>query len=256
MPMRLVRLWMVLLVCALTACKVAVHSRGTETAANEVLAALLDAGIDADKVAVDEKSFDVEVSGSDLSRALALLKAHGLPRSANENLGQLFKKEGLVSTPAEERVRYIYGVSQELEKTLSHIDGVVHARVHIVIPANDPLSDAKKFSSASVFVKYRPPVDPNTIGPVIRTLVMRAIEGLDGEHVSVAFVAAEPSSALGGLRMVHWLGMKVSADSLWALNFFVAFMFTLPVASAAWVWRGRRKGTGRHKSGSSGRNHA
>ena len=215
--------------CLLTGCKETVYTRAGEQSANEVLSALLEAGVDAEKVVADEKSFDIEVGSRDLARALAVMRTHGLPRPHTQTLGDLFKKEGLVSTPAEERVRYIYGVSQELEKTLQQIDGVVQGRVHIVIPANDPLSDVKKPSSASVFVKYRPPADPATLGPLIRSLVMRGIEGLDAEHVSVAFVAGEPSAAARPVKLVHWLGMKVAAESapwLW-------LMFGLPVAGLA-----------------------
>lgn len=227
------------LALALAGCKVAVHSRAHEASANEVLGVLLDAGIDAEKLAVDEKTFDVEVGRGDLARALAVLRTNGLPRESSESLGQLFKKEGLVSTPAEERVRYVYGVSQELEKTIGRIDGVVLARVHIVIPANDPLSDNKKFSSSSVFVKYRPPLDPNTIGPLVRTLVMRAIEGMEQERVSVAFVAAEPANT-APVRLVNWLGIKVASDSLVALNVFAAAAVVSMFGAAAVLARGRR----------------
>ena len=234
----------------LAGCKETVYTKASEQSANEVLSALLEAGVDAEKVAADEKSFDIEVGSRDLARALAVMRTHGLPHARTETLGELFKKDGLVSTPAEERVRYIYGVSQELEKTLQQIDGVVQGRVHIVIPANDPLSDVKKPSSASVFVKYRPPADPATLGPLVRSLVVRGIEGLDAEHVSVAFVAGEPSAAAQPVTLVHWLGMKVAAEAvpwLW-------LMFGLPVAClAAWLllrrgpWRlgardGRREG--------------
>lgn len=208
------------LLALLAGCKDAVYTKASEQSANEVLSALLEAGVDAEKVAADEKSFDVEVSRRDLARALAVLRMQGLPRARTESLGDLFKKDGLVSTPAEERVRYIYGVSQELERTLQYIDGVVQGRVHIVIPANDPLSDVKKPSSASVFVKYRPPADPAALGPLVRSLVMRGIEGLDAEHVSVAFVVGEPALMAQPVKLVHWLGLKVAADAvpwLWLL---------------------------------------
>jgi len=239
---------LLLLACTLVGCKVSVHSRAAETSANEVLSALLDAGIDADKVAIDEKSFDVEVAQSDLARALAVLRATGLPRETSENLGQLFKREGLVSTPVEERVRYIYGVSQELEKTLGRIDGVVQARVHIVIPANDPLSEIKRFSSASVFIKCRPPVDPTAMGPLVRTLVMRAIEGLEDDRVSVAFVTAEPTSATAGVRLVHWIGMKVPAESLLGLNVFLVLACSLPLLGGYWISQ-RKPGKGKPGKG-------
>lgn len=210
-----------LFAAALTAgCREAVYTKATEHSANEVLLALLEAGVDAKKVPVDDKNFDVLVERDDLPRALGVLHERGLPRARTETLGELFRKDGLVSTPAEERVRYVYGVSQELEKTLQHIDGVVHGRVHIVIPANDPLSDVKRPSSASVFVKYRPPADPALLGPLVRSLVVRGIEGLDADHVSVAFVAAEQSAAARPLAYASWLGWKVEAAArpwLWLM---------------------------------------
>lgn len=220
--MSLVRRVLVLLLTALVlpGCKEPIHTRTTEHSANEVLSALLEAGVDAEKQRADEKSFDVLVDERDMVRALAVLRTRGLPRARTDTLGDLFKKDGLVSTPAEERVRYIYGVSQELEKTLREIDGVVQGRVHVVIPANDPLLEVKKPSSASVFIKYRPPADPASLGPLVRSLVTRGIEGLDQEHVSVAFVASEPAALAQPVKLSHWLGLKVATDAvpwLWLL---------------------------------------
>ncbi len=211
----------------LAACKETLNSKVSESEANEVLSVLRDAGIEARKMPADEKSYDVEVEKDDLARALDVLHAHGLPRSHYEDLGQIFKKDGLVATPAEERVRYIYGVSQELEQTLAHIDGVVVARVHVVIPQNDPLADSKTPSSASVFIKYRPSADPNALAPLVRSLVVRGIEGLDPDHVSVAFVVAEPPATTNRVQIEHVLGVRVDTKSVAWLLVLIALPWTL-----------------------------
>jgi type III secretion protein J len=181
----------ILLVLGLCSCKSELFERLDERDANEMLATLYSAGLHAAKSTHDEKTWSVEVEERDMPAALRILSEHGLPREQFANAGDLFKKEGLVSTPAEERIRYIYAVSQELASTLSQIDGVMVARVHPVIPANDPLATQIRPASASVFIKYRRDADLEAMAPPIKNLVMRSIEGLTYENISLTFVAAE-----------------------------------------------------------------
>ena len=181
----------ILAVVGLCSCKSEVYGRLDERDANEMLATLYAAGIHAGKSTRDEKTWSIEVDERDLPNALRVVEEHGLPREQFANVGDLFKKEGLVSTPSEERIRYIYAVSQELSNTLSQIDGVIVARVHPVIPANDPLATQIRPASASVFIKYRRDADLQALAPPIKNLVMRSIEGLQYENISLTFVAAE-----------------------------------------------------------------
>lgn len=131
------------------------------------------------------------VFASDIWAAVDALNAAGLPRSRFANLGEMFRREGIVATPTEERVRFMHGVSQELSNTLTSIDGVVGARVHLVIPQNDPLAEKNKVASASVFIKHRLEIDMQPMLPAIKSLVLRSVEGLTFDTVFVSFFPAE-----------------------------------------------------------------
>lgn len=98
-------------------------------------------------------------------------------------------------------MRYIYAVSQELSQTLRNVDGVVAARVHVVIPANDPLSEKIRPSSAAVFIKHRPDVDLRLLAPAVKDMVAHGIEGLTHDQVSLSLFEARKLSvapAAGG----------------------------------------------------------
>jgi type III secretion protein J len=220
--MRLMRL---LLACTLafllSGCGVTLFNSLTETEANEVVAALGTAGISSTKETVDDRRWSVQVAQAELPNALATLRQQGLPRERFDNLGELFKKEGLMSTPTEERVRFLHGVSQQLSETISLLDGVLAARVHIVMPAPDPLSDKTKPSSASIFVKHRNDVNLELIAPAIRTMVLRGVEGLTYENVSVSFFPAEVAPKPDPMRMLNVMGVDVPAKSLDTLRMVV-----------------------------------
>ena len=138
--------YLLLLVSAaaiLTGCaRSPLYSELTETQANEVQAALLMAHIDASKTPMTKsKGWSIEVAHDDIPKAMAVLGAAGLPRQALRNLGDVFPKESFVSSPLEERARYIFALSQEVQQTLMQLDGIVDARVHIALPERSLLDD-------------------------------------------------------------------------------------------------------------------
>jgi len=179
--------------CALLAgCKKELYGNLTEASVNEMTLALLERGVPADKSTADGgKTYSLQVDDNDMVRAMEVLRDRGLPHEKFDDLGTLFKKDGLVSTPIEERVRFIYGLSQELPDTLSQIDGVMTARVQIVIPSNDPLAETVKPSSASVFIKYRAGLQLDALVPQIKNLVVHSVEGLSYDQVSVTGVITD-----------------------------------------------------------------
>lgn len=180
----------------LTACQVELYNGLTERDANEMLAILLRNGIDAEKVGATDGAMSLTVDQSRFAEAVELLNRNGYPKEQFESIGQIFKKEGLISSPLEERVRFVYALSQELSETISQIDGVLSARVHVVLPNNEMPTDTTMPSSAAVAIRYRAGVALDRLIPQIKLLVTNSIEGLAYDKVSVVlFPVDEPSPA-------------------------------------------------------------
>lgn len=196
MPANLLNvLFAVTLSFLLSACgdKTLLNSGLSENDANDMVAELNRHHIDVQKQ-VEKEGVSIEVSGEDIERAVDILNAAGLPRKARTNLGEVFQKSGVISSPLEERARYIYALSQEVESTLAQIDGVVVARVHVVLPERIAPGEPVQPASASVFIKYRDNLDPDSIEPRIRRLVASSIPGLvgrDDRDLAIVFVPAQ-----------------------------------------------------------------
>jgi len=185
--------WSCLLgVLALVACaEQELYSGLSEQDANEMVAVLYESDYPGTKSRTPDGLFAVSTSRESFARAVGLLKTAGFPRVRYDSLGEVFAKEGFVSSPLEERARLNHAMSQEIAHTLSRIDGVLVARVHLAVPEPDELTDTVMPASASVFIKHRADVDLSGNVGQIKALVVNGIENLPYEQVTVALFGAE-----------------------------------------------------------------
>ncbi len=210
---------------------VELHSGLSERDANEVVAALMEHGVTARKQGRQD-DVSVEIRESDITRAVQVLNSRGLPSRHRHSMGDIFQKEGLISSPMEEQARYVYALSQELEHTLSQIQDVIVARVHVVLPDQIAPGEEVQLSSAAVFIKHLPRLDPDVAEPRIRELVSRSIPGVRGqraEDISIVFNVGDPVTT--DLEWTRIGPFRVDAASAGVLQltagFFILTLLTL-----------------------------
>ncbi len=173
----------------LVGCKTQLNAGLSERDANEEVALLLRSGIPAAReVDPKDRTLVVSVEQSRFADAVDVLRTHGLPHQHYDSIVDVFKGGGLVSSPTEERARMVYALGEELSRTVSEIDGVLSARVHIVLPDNDPLRRDVPPSSASVFIRDMPGAAVADLVPQIKMLVANGVAGLSYDKVSVVLV--------------------------------------------------------------------
>ncbi|MDN2581444.1 type III secretion inner membrane ring lipoprotein SctJ [Aquibium sp. ELW1220] len=237
------------LLLLLAGCQADLYSNLTETEANEMLGVLLANDVSADKKALGEGVFTLVVGKDDILRSLDILKNSGLPRIEGASMGQVFAKSGIVSSPFEERIRYVYALGEDVAKTIQQIDGVLTARVHIVLPEKAEFGQEVKPSSAAVFIKQRPKVDLDFLVPQIRRLVSNSIEGVSFDNVAVVLVEAQEVPLMPVERDAPQVrdvlpGVKVAVASMgtmwmWVGGFAAVLALSLIANVILMVTRGR-----------------
>lgn len=227
-------LGVIALLC-LTACKVELYSGLEEREANKILAALGSVNIPASKTrGARDEGVTVFVDQSRFSDAMQVLTAKGLPEQHYDTMGEIFRKEGFVSSPTEERARMIYALSQELSRTIAEIDGVLSARIHVVLPETDMLGRDTKPSSASVFLRYSVGREMEQFTSQIKLLVANSIEGLVYDNITVVMIPSEQAqtSATNAEtpQYVSFMGVWVhpaSVERLRAIAFGLGVLFVI-----------------------------
>ena len=178
-----------------------------------MLALLLDHGIQSAKRPLKDGLVRLDVESARIPAAVALLSRHGYPKQTFSVFGDLFSSDRLISTPYEDHARFTYGLSQELASTFSGVDGVMTARVHLVMPSAD---DDPVGASATVFIKHNPDYRMSDHVAKFKTVVSSAVEALSYDDVNVALFPAEPVHRLSVERppMRFVFGVGLSADSV------------------------------------------
>jgi type III secretion protein J len=171
----------------LSGCKTEIYQGLSENQANTMLSVLLRHGIPAEKIAA-KAGFSIAVQENRIVQALEVLKENSLPREDFQNLGKVFSAEGMISSATEEQARLAFAISQELSDTFSRIDGVLTARVHVVLSQTDLSTGNVTPPSAAVFLRHTPESQATRLIPHIRELTANAVPGLLQDKVSVMLV--------------------------------------------------------------------
>ena len=245
LPRWVQRALVLLVALLLTACEAELYNNLDQRQANEMVGALQQRGIPAQRVAVKGGQYMVVVDKGRFAESIAVLKEAGLPKQEFQNMGQVFKKDGLISSPMQERAQMIFALSQELSRTVSEIDGVLSARVHLVLPENDPLRQQLVPSSASVFIRHRSNTPVGNLVPQVKMLVANGVAGLSYDKVSVILVPVDLQKANQGqdLEMVSFFGLWMQRDNLaqamWMFFGLVALVVLLAGALGVVLFRQR-----------------
>lgn len=150
----------------------------------------------------------------------------------------------MISTPLEERARYIYALSQELETTLSNIDGVIVARVHVVLPERVAPGEPVQPASASVFIKHDPRLDPDSIRARVRRMVASSLPGMatavdNSQKLTVVFVPA--TAYLEQQRLAYFGPFLVPGDDIgfWRASVTFGLIALALMIAAGMFWHKR-----------------
>lgn len=184
------RLVLVAVIVLLTGCKEVLFSDLDELEANQMVAVLQAADVASTRRVNADGRYELLVEAAHIGASVLLLQNEGLPKQKFSTLGEIFADTGIVGTPFEERARFMHALNQELASTISAIDGVREARVHIVLPEQSRFDRAGKEASAAVAIYYRSDFEAQNIVPTVKTLMAHSVPELSYDDVAVSLFSA------------------------------------------------------------------
>ncbi len=135
---------------------------------------------------VSEDGSRVMVSETDVGRARMLLAQEGLPNGGSMGFELFDKQSGFGTTNFVQNVNQVRALQGELSRTISSLDPVKSARVHLVLPQRELFSRDSRPATASVSVGLRPGARLESEQVLaIQALVASAVPGLKPDLVSI-----------------------------------------------------------------------
>lgn len=177
------------------ACQTELYRGLNQRDANEMTAILARNGVQVVREQTDATTYKLMVPKEEFNRSVEILKRLGYPRETFQSLGDVFKGEGLIISPFEQRIRMMHALNQEMVRTISAIDGVIQARVHVVVPELDLRGMPMTKPTASVVVHHRTGTDTGELSAKIRLMVAHGVQGLAYKDVSLSFFESALTSS-------------------------------------------------------------
>jgi type III secretion protein J len=230
----------------LAGCTVPVAGGLDEGQANRVVVALDHAAVGGEKEPdpAVEGRFRVVVARDDAPRAIAALQDEDLPAPPMPGLLDSMGKGQLVPSQMAEHAQLTAGLAGELERTLSSVEGVLSARVHLSLAKSEPFAEGPRpKATGSVLMRHRgstPPIDPQEV----KRLVAGAAPALAPDDVAVVMIS-KPAAPLSPERVLSHLGpLSATRGSVLILRMLGAAVVLIDlvlVGTVLWLWSRLRR---------------
>jgi flagellar M-ring protein FliF len=128
----------------------------------------------------------ITVPDKDVGRARMLLAQEGLPNGGSLGYEIFDKQSGFGTTNFVQNINQVRALEGELARTISSLDAIKSARVHLVLPQRELFSRESRPASASVFLhlKSAAQLDREQIAG-IQSLVSSAVPDMKSKNVSI-----------------------------------------------------------------------
>lgn len=228
--------WIVLLLSILwlTGCTVQLQHNLTEREANDMITLFKKNGIEATKLENKEgrvPTWTITVDKGEMQKALRIMRDNNLPRRKEQGFQELYGKAGMIPTASEERAKYLMALSGELSRTFKRVDGVLDARVHLVLPKKQVLKDPTKKAPrprASVMLIVRANPRPLLRKKQVQAMVSGSIEKLQRSDISVIMIpqrgVAEATGGGDGEALTNVLMVRVARSDSMKLKMMLGLM--------------------------------
>lgn len=129
---------------------------------------------------------EIFVPDSDLATAQTLLTIGGASSGGITGYEIFDRGSELAVTDFDQQVKLTRALEGELARTIVSVHGILHARVHIVLPRREPFAHDRQHAQASVMLTIpgRQTLSPEAIQSVV-DLVAAAVPGLRPQDVTV-----------------------------------------------------------------------
>lgn len=153
----------------------------------------IDSGAIAAKLEEADIRYEISADGGRITvpsdvvgRARMLLASEGLPNGGSMGYEIFDKQSGFGTTNFVQNINQVRALEGELARTISSLDNIRSARVHLVLPQRELFSRESRTASASVFVGLRSGGSPDRAQIVaIQSLVASAVSELKSTNVSI-----------------------------------------------------------------------
>ncbi|RSD30948.1 type III secretion system inner membrane ring lipoprotein SctJ [Vibrio pectenicida] len=187
--------WLTLVLALfLAGCKVELYQNLPQSEANQMVALLMlnhiEVGSDTD---AKTGKVTLKIEKDQFINAVEILRQNGYPKADYVGIEQLFPSGQLVSSPAQEEAKMSYLKEQQLERTLSSMDGVISARVSIAqnIKSGSSNHSTNTDKSAAIYIKYSPEANLSSSEAQIRNLIKNSVPDLHYENISLFLQPAD-----------------------------------------------------------------